>query len=103
MPQISSLDPHSVNGEPFEVAAFAGVQAIEVVDFTMKRVEEFEWAACNAWMTAEYHRTRQMPDPDEFGESPQGRRFIAAKRNLTEAASLLKILKVAAEYDPSGR
>jgi len=100
MATIETLDPHYKDGEPHRVAEFAGVQAREVVEFAQKRVAEFHWAACNAWLTAEYHRTGTMPEPETFDESPQGRQFATVELSLQVADAELSVLTVAAAYDP---
>lgn len=100
MSTITITDPRHVDGDPHEVAAHAGLQLGNLLEAAYEGVENLRWAARNAWMTAEEHRTGVTPKSTEFDDTVQGERLDRLFRDLQAVRAEAALLTVAASYNP---
>lgn len=100
MPEITLVDPRQVDGEPYEVAHEAGNQLVKVLDAAAAATDAFNWAARGAWMTAEEHRTGEMPDGHTFADTAQGEKLTKLYDDLCELTRVASVLRDAAGWNP---
>lgn len=102
MVQIDIEDPRQLDGEAHEVAELAGQNLVKLLDGALEATENFLWAARGAWMSAEEHRTGDMPDGHTFPDIAQGTQITAIYDELRELRDQAAVLKLAASWNPRG-
>jgi hypothetical protein len=100
MPTETVHDVRHLDGEPHEVAAIAGQQVQASIALALEAVEGLMWAARGAWMTAEEHRTGDMPDGSTFIDTKQGSMIVALDDELRKGLAEAKTLTTAASWNP---
>ena len=94
------LNPRELDGEPHEVADEAGKEVELNLLEVVAALNDFEWAACNAWLSAEFHRTGTMPTRKEFQASVVGRQIKHVTAGTLAAYKAVQVLRKAASWNP---
>jgi hypothetical protein len=100
--QIELHDPRFTDGEPFEVAAKGAEQVLKGLLATQTTLSHFRWAARGAWMSAEYHRTGEMPQGDDFIGTVLAKKLDYMEGSIERLLKELPVIADAASWNPKG-
>lgn len=96
-------DIRQLDGDPHDVAKAAGEVATSHLDAAFDALQDFRWAARGAWMTAEHHRTGDMPKGETFNDSALGRKIEDQVENLAGMRAHQQRLTAAAGWNPKSQ
>ena len=92
-------DPRTFDGDPFEVAQRAAIQAEAVAQILTKCVADAALMARNAQAERDLLRTGGC-DMAGYADTAEGRRFASIHERITSAQSDLSILARAVGFNP---
>lgn len=98
--EIHLHDPRFADGEPHEVAIKAGEQVRVALEATQTALGNFRWAARGAWLSAEDHRTGEMPKGDEFDSTAAARKLDDLNLRLEDLKGIQEALTKSAGWNP---
>lgn len=92
-------DPRTFEGDPYEVAERACRQAAALARLTGGAIDSARVMARNAQMERDLAATGECDAPG-YDESPEGKRFAAAREAATALEKNLAVLARAARFNP---
>jgi hypothetical protein len=98
---ITIIDPRTLDGDPYEVAEKAALQAQALVRLATQATKDAEAMARTAEMERNLVATKGSDaKASEWDTSPQGKRFSQVDRTLMEQDRALGRLSKAVRYNP---
>jgi hypothetical protein len=93
------VDPRSMDGNPYDVAERAALQAGALAHLLAQIIQESRLMIRNAELSRQM-ALEEEPDPTAWENGPQSRKLSEAYRMVLEAGEKLNALARAASYDP---
>ena len=93
------VDPRIFDGNPFEVADRAAAQVVGLLEIAREALDDAELMARNAELERQCQRGEEL-NAVGWPESPEGKRWTAAKSVVDQTSAAVAVLRRAASFDP---